>query len=49
MTAALQTALGLSRNPDEWNWEVIALIAMLFLFRFLVYVALRIRTKAKVR
>ncbi len=35
--------------PDQWTWEVLALLAMLFFFRFLVYVALRIRTKAKVR
>lgn len=49
MAVDMQTALGFSRNPNEWNWEVLALIAMLFFFRVLVYIALRIRTKAKVR
>ena len=39
----------LQRDPNEWAWEPIALIAYLLFFRILVYIALRKRTKASVR
>ena len=45
----VQTSLRLNRDPNEAPWEAAALIAFLFVMRFLVYVALRIKTKSVVR
>ena len=39
----------MQRDPNEWAWEPLALIAYLLFFRILVYIALRKRTKASVR
>ena len=41
--------VGMQRDPNEWAWEPLALIAYLLFFRILVYIALRKRTKASVR
>jgi hypothetical protein len=45
----LKDTLRLQRDPNEWTWEPIALLAWLLAFRLVVYYALRARTKAKIR
>ncbi|GAQ77731.1 ABC transporter G family [Klebsormidium nitens] len=42
-------ALNLQRDANEWPWEPLVLIGWMVLYRLFVYLALRKRTKSKVR
>ena len=45
----VQQALRYNRNPNEIPWEAAALIGWLVFMRAMVYLALRIKTRSKVR
>jgi len=45
----VKNVLRLNRNPNEAPWEAAALIAFLLFMRTLVYVALRMKTRSKIR
>ena len=45
----VKNELRLNRNPDEAPWEAAALIGFLLFMRTLVYIALRMKTRSKVR
>jgi hypothetical protein len=47
--AGVKHILRLNRNPNEVPWEAAALIGFLIFMRTLVYIALRIKTRSKVR
>ena len=47
--AGVKDELRFLRNPNEWPWEAIALIGWLVVMRLVVYIALRIKTRSKVR
>lgn len=46
---SIQTTLRLNRNPNEAPWEAAALIGFLIFMRTLVYLALRLKTRSKIR
>ena len=45
----VKNQLRLNRNPNEAPWEAAALIGFLLFMRTLVYIALRMKTRSKVR
>ena len=45
----VQQALRYNRNPNEVPWEAAALIGWLVVMRAMVYLALRMKTRSKVR
>jgi hypothetical protein len=46
---AVKETLRLNRNPNEAPWEAAALIGFLLFMRTLVYLALRMKTRSKIR
>ena len=47
--AAVQESLHLDRNPNEVPWEAAVLVGLFLIMRALCYVALRIKTRSRVR
>ena len=47
--AAVQESLHLDRNPNEAPWEAAVLCALFLVMRGLCYIALRIKTRSRVR
>ena len=45
----VKSVLRLNRNPNEAPWEAAALIGFLIFMRMLVYFALRMKTRSKIR